>query len=176
MTKVYNSIWSKPLSVLMCVCMLTWSFSPPKISKEVTLAAGTMVQLETLNLISSELISAGQNIDFRVSRDVKADGEVVIPAGSIARGQVQRAQHAKGIGKAGYVEVRIKSVTAIDGTEIYLAGGDLYQEGEDKQTLAIVLGVFLCILFLTIKGEEAFIPAGYEVTANVGANTVIGLD
>jgi len=134
-----------------------------------------MIPLETVTILSSDLLTMGQNIDFRVSRDVSADGVVVIPAGSIARGQVMRAQHAKGLGKPGYVEVQIKSVQAVDGTDIFLSGGNLYQEGEDKQTLAIVLGVFVCILFLTLKGKEAMVPSGYQVTASVGANTTIAV-
>jgi hypothetical protein len=175
-SRIDNSILSRPLALLISVCLLSWSFVPPASFEEVTLNAGTMVPLETMGIITSETILVGQSLDFKVSRDVKADGIVVIPAGSIARGQVMRAQHAKGLGKAGYIEVQIKSVTAVDGTDIYLAGGNLFQEGEDKQTLAIVLGVFVCILFLTLKGKDAMIPPGYGVVANVGANTVIAVN
>ena len=115
----------------------------------------------------------GQTIDFRVKSDVKVDGKTVVAAGSIAKGQVMRAQKAKGVGKEGFVEIQIKSVTALDGQEVYLTGGNVYQEGEDKQTLSILLGIFVCILFLTIKGENAQVPPGYQVTSSVATTTTI---
>jgi hypothetical protein len=70
------------------------------------------------------------------------------------------------------VEVNIKSVTAVDGQQVILSGGT-YQEGEDRQTLAIILGVVVCILFLTMKGKDAEIPAGYSVDGTVAQNIEI---
>lgn len=172
MNKIYHSILSKPMAILMAVAVLSLSFNPLN-NDTLTLNAGTSVGLETVSMINSSLVTMGQTIDFRVSRDIKIDGKTVIAAGSIAKGQVMRSQHAKGLGKAGFIEVQIKTVTAVDGQEIFLTGGQLYQEGEDRQTLAIVLGIFVCILFLTLKGKDAIIPAGYQVTPYVATNTEI---
>jgi hypothetical protein len=140
---------------------------------EVVLNAGTNVPLETVGIIRSDQVTVGQTIDFRVKHDVKVDGITVINAGSIAKGQVIRAQKAKGLGKEGFVEIQIKSVTAVDGQEVILGGGNVYQEGQDKQTLAIVLGIIVCLLFLTMKGKNAEIPPGYQVTANVATSVTI---
>ena len=124
-------------------------------------------------MIQSNLVSVGQTIGFRVKYDVKVDGKTVVAAGSIAKGQVMRAQKAKGLGKEGFVEIQIKSVTAADGQEVFLTGGNVYQEGEDKQSLAILLGVFVCILFLTLKGKNAQVPPGYQVTSSVATTMTI---
>tara|TARA_B110000046_G_scaffold88676_1_gene96750 strand:+ start:2714 stop:3157 length:444 start_codon:yes stop_codon:yes gene_type:complete len=140
---------------------------------EVNLNAGTNIPLETVSMIQSDLVSVGQTIDLRVKYDVKVDGQVAIPAGSIAKGQVMRAQKAKGLGKEGFVEIQIKSVTAVDGQEVFLTGGNVYQEGEEKQTLAILLGVFVCILFLTMKGKNAQVPPGYQVSSSVATTMTI---
>jgi hypothetical protein len=140
---------------------------------EVVLNAGTNIPLETVSMIQSDLVSVGQTIDFRVKYDVQVEGKIVVAAGSIAKGQVMRAQKAKGLGKEGLVEIQIKSVTAVDGQEVFLTGGNVYQEGEDKQTMAILLGVFVCILFLTMKGKNAQVPPGYQVTSSVATTMTV---
>lgn len=171
-TKIQKSIFSKPIAMLLATSFLLMSFKMSG-DGEVTLNAGTIVSLETVSMIQSDLVSVGQTIDFKVKYDVKIDGKAVIPAGTIAKGQVMRAQKAKGLGKQGFVEIQIKSVTAADGQEVFLTGGNVNQEGEDQQTLAIVLGIFICILFLTIKGKNAQVPPGYQVTSSVATTMSI---
>jgi hypothetical protein len=171
-SKIHNSVYVKHIALLLVVSVLSMSF---KISGngEVVLNAGTNIILETVSRIQSDLVSVGQTIDFRVKYDVIVDGKTVVAAGSIAKGQVMRAKKAKGLGKEGMVEIQIKSVTAADSQEIFLTGGNVYQEGEDQQTLAILLGVLVCILFLTIKGKNAQIPPGYQVTSSVATTMKI---
>lgn len=171
-TKIQNSFFARPIAVLLIVSCLLMSFKM-KGHGEVTLNAGTGVSLETISTIRSGLVTVGQTIDFRVKYDVKVDDKTVIPAGAIAKGQVMRAQKAKGLGKEGFVEIQIKSVTAADGQEVFLTGGNVYQEGEDQQTLAIVLGILVCILFLTMKGKNAEVPPGYQVTSSVATTMSI---
>lgn len=170
--KIYQSKYVQRVAYLLTVCVLCMSFSIRK-PLDVLLSAGTSVPLETTTLLRSDEVSIGQIVNFKVKTDVKVGDKVVIAAGSIAKGQVTRAQRAKGIGKEGYLEIQIKSVTATDGQEIFLGNSNLYQEGENKQTLSIVLGVLVCILFLTMKGKNAELAPGYQVLASVASNTTI---
>jgi hypothetical protein len=171
-SKIENSVYVKQISLILAVSILFMSFKI-RGNGEVVLNAGTSIPLETVSMIQSDLVSVGQIIDFRVKYDVKVDGKTVIAAGSIAKGQVMRAQKAKGLGKEGFVEIQIKSVTAVDGQEVFLTGGNVYQEGADKETLSILLGVFICILFLTMKGKNAQVPPGYQVTSSVATTMKI---
>lgn len=171
-TKIQNSFFSKPVAVLLAFSFLFMSFTM-KGDGSVVLNAGTNVSLETVSMIQSDMVSVGQTIDFRVKYDVKVDNKTVIAAGSIAKGQVMRAQKAKGLGKEGFVEIQIKFVTAVDGQEVFLTGGNVYQEGEDKQTLSILLGVFVCILFLTMKGKNAQVPPWYQISSSVATTMTI---
>ncbi len=139
----------------------------------VKLPAGTSIPLETTRMISSETLEAGQMVDLRVVADIKVDGKVVVAAGSMAKGQVVRSEKSRALGRQGRIEIQIKSVKSVDGQDIPLSGGSLYKEGEDKQTLAIALGILLCILCLLIKGKEAVFPIGTSVSANVAANSEI---
>ncbi|PMD93763.1 hypothetical protein BWI97_17635 [Siphonobacter sp. BAB-5405] len=169
---IYQSTYVKYVALLLVICCTCMSFRM-RGNAEVVLPAGTPIPMETMSLIRSDQVIPGQVIDFRVKYDVKVEDQVVIPAGSIAKGQVMRAQKAKGLGKEGFVEIQIKSVQAVDQQEVFLTGGNLYQEGEDKQTLAIVLGIVVCILFLTMKGKNAEVPAGFEFNAHVATNMTI---
>lgn len=172
--KIQNFFLFKPTAILVAVSFLFMSFNS-NLNSGVVLNAGTIIALETLSTIQSDMVRIGQTIDFKVKYDIKVNDKVVISSGSIAKGQVVRAQKAKGIGKEGFVEIQIKSVKAVDGQDVFLTGGNLYQEGENKQTLSILLSVFLCILFLAMKGENASIPPGYEINSTVATNTNINI-
>lgn len=161
------------MSVLTALCILSLSFAYPSSAKEVNVRAGTNVNLENVSELRASTVNPGQMVDFRVTQDVMVDGQVVINAGSIAKGQVMRADSPRGLGKPGLIEVRIKHVDAVDGTRINLSGGSIYNEGEDRETQALLLGILLCLLFLTQKGKDGIIPAGYDVSASVASNTVV---
>jgi len=168
---ITESIMVKPVSLILATSILFMSFAPYQ--ETVTLSAGTLIILETVQAFQSDLATPGMTIDFKVRSDVKVKGEVVIKAGTMAKGQVVRAQKAKGVGKAGHIEIQVRSVEAVDGQEVLLTGGNLHQEGEDKQTAALVLGILLCILFLTKKGKNAEIPVGTRVDGTVATNMEI---
>lgn len=163
-------------ALLLSFVILLSSFKVPVYATTAILKAGTIINFETMTTIKSDSMLTGQVIDFRVTRDVMADGNVVIPAGSIAKGQVVRSEKAKGLGKAGFVEVQIKSVTAVDGQEIYLSANNISDEGDDKSTGAIVLGLLICFLFLFKKGGEAEIPVGYNFNGMVASNATIQIN
>lgn len=173
--KILKSIWFKPTALALLVSFTSYSFILPATMSSVVLKSGTPISLETSRMYSSSELSPGQMIDFKVRNDVKVEDKVVISAGTIAKGQVMRANKAKGLGKAGTIDVAIKSVAAVDGTNINL-NGSVYNEGEDKQTLSIVLGILLCVLFLTMKGKEAVLPSGYAVDASVASSTDINVN
>jgi hypothetical protein len=173
---IQNSVFFKHFLMCMAASMLFMSFKVYDNAADVVLRAGSSITLETMHTLRSDQVQVGQTIDFRVRADVKVDGKTVVRAGSIAKGQVIRAQRARGIGREGFVEVQIRSVEAVDGQEIPLSGGNLYAEGDDKQTLSILLGVFVCILFLTMKGDNAEVPAGFQVNPTVASNMNIQVE
>jgi len=82
----------------------------------------------------------------------------------------------KAIGKEGFVELQIKSVQTVDGKTVSLSSGSITKSGDDKAGLSIVLGIFVCILFLLIKGKNAEIPAGYQVDAIVSSNVTVNVN
>ncbi len=171
---IKDSVILKPIALLLAISVSFISFANRK--DTITLKAGTMIPAKTKTMLNSANLTVGKTVDFIVSKDIVVDGKIVVEAGSSAKGQVVRVSPAKGLGKAGFVAIEMKSVTAIDGSQVYINGDNIYQEGEDKETLALVLGLVVCILFLTIKGKDAIIPQGYDVSPIVAASAEINID
>lgn len=167
-----------PLAAILLFCLSSFSFNANAFAvraNEVTIPAGTRIDLETMSTINSSTIQAGETVDFKVRTDVSIDGHVVIKAGSVAKGTVVSASKAKGIGKEGSVEIQVKSVNGVDGKMIPLSGAGIARTGDNNQVLSIVLGLLVCLLFLLIKGSNGIIPAGTSTDAVVASNTKIAV-
>ena len=171
-TKIVNSKRGKFTALLLAGVILLSSFTAPA-GNVAVLKAGTMVSLELVSEVTSDM-KAGQTVDFRVMSDVKADGVVVIPAGSIAKGQILSASKNKLLGGEGEVTVQVKSVNAIDGTRVALSGSSLTAEGQNKLVASIVL-TLLCWFGFLLKGGKGIITPGTTFDAMVAANTDIAI-
>jgi hypothetical protein len=167
-----NSIVKKTTAALLLVCLSTFSFHV-QAAGEIIIPAGTRIELETVQSISSELIQPGEPVDFKVRADVSINGVVVVKAGTLAKGVVITSDHAKGIGKEGNVEIQVKNVQAVDGSFLPLSSNSIARKGENNAVLSIVLGVLVCLLFLLIKGKNGVIPAGTSVDAIVASNSKV---
>ena len=167
-----KSIVKKTTAALLLVCLSTFSFHAQAVG-EIIIPAGTRIELETVQSISSELIQPGEPVDFKVRADVSINGVVVVKAGTLAKGVVITSDHAKGIGKEGNVEIQVKNVQAVDGSFLPLSSNSIARKGENNAVLSIVLGVLVCLLFLLIKGKNGVIPAGTSVDAIVASNSKV---
>ncbi|MDR1810590.1 MAG: hypothetical protein LBR34_09370 [Prevotella sp.] len=176
MTKLIHSAWFKPVSVLMAIVMLvTVPFHAGASTNErVILNAGTLVPLELLSTISSSNASSGNVIDFRVLNNVAVNGKTVIQAGSIAKGQITKIKKSGLFGQEGALEINVRSVTAVDGTNVYLSAANLSNEGDNKLALSLIV-CLLCLFGFLIKGGNAEIPAGTTCYATVGSNVEINV-
>lgn len=165
-TKAYAA-----LIALVATCV----FAPfTSAQKKVTLKAGTPVILATVETVTSKTTVSGNAIDFKVVTDVIVDGNVVIPAGTIAKGQASNVSKASAIGKGGEVTVGINNIYALDGTLVPLSGANISASGKDKVGLAIVCGICTLVGFL-IHGSQAELPAGSQAQAVVMSNTIVTL-
>lgn len=159
------------LIALVATCV----FAPfTSAQKKVTLKAGTPVILATVETVSSKTTVSGNTVDFKVVTDVIVDGNVVIPAGTIAKGQASNVSKASAIGKGGEITVGINNINALDGTLVPLSGANISASGKNKVGLAIVCGI--CTLFgFLIPGSQAELPAGSQTQAVVMSNTMVTL-
>ena len=174
-TKIKNSVYSRLMAMLILSCFMFASFTF-RTNEGVVLNSGKEILLATTSPVYSELAQMGEIVKLRVLQDVKIGDKVVIREGTPATGQVMRLQKAKGNGKPGIIEIQLKSTTAVDGQEIFLSGGNIIKTGEDKSSQAMILAAVVCILFLTMKGEEAIVNTNHRVTAYSSATVTINVE
>ncbi len=100
--KLSNKCFLKSTALLLSFAMMFMSFTLP--AGPVTLKSGSIIPLELLSTISSKDCRSGQMIYFKVTKDVVAEGKTVIPAGSIAKGQISRVKKSGLLGSEGQID------------------------------------------------------------------------
>lgn len=134
---------------------------------------GTPIKLKLKRDLSSATEQVGATVDFEVLEPVVLDEKVVIQQGAVALGTVTDAVPKRRMGRTGKLEVRIDSVTLLDGQRVPLravnTGGDGSRVGTVATTASVVGIVFFpaAPLALLMKGKDITIPNGTFVTAYV---------
>ena len=144
--------------------------------KEVTVKAGTIVPLQVVNHTKAADVSVGQKVAFRVSRDINVDGVTAIPYGTTVNGTVYEAKKSSWWGTKGRLGIRISELVTPNGEMIPLTNGDVYVTGKNRTTLSVVLFALVVWPACFICGSKAEIPAGYEIQANIAANTLVKIN
>ena len=136
------------------------------------LKAGTAIQIELAETISSNSIASGQVVYFKVKYDVEIQNATLIQAGQILKGVVTKAEKAKELGKQGELFIQVSSVLAVDGQEVMLSG-NIFREVENKSAESIGNAAIIFWPALFMKGKEAEILAGTVFNATVGETTYV---
>ncbi len=146
-------------------------------SEELSSAAPGLMENEAA--FTTESIKEGDTVFFKVQRPVKVKRQVVIRQGVIAKGKITSCRAASGWGGAGECTIDIKSVQAVDGSEVTLTGRSSRAGNTDHGTAtAVAVGTgLLCLpLALTgaaVKGEEGKFPVGFELIAHTAEDHAI---
>ena len=174
-TKILKSFYGKVIALTLSFAILISSQASAGVPGEtVLLKAGTPIALELLTTVKSNNVKTGTIVNFKVLHDVKVAGVVVVPAGSIAKGQIVSESKNGLFGAPGELSLAVKSVCAIDGTHIPLSSSVLSSEGQDRLVASIALTV-LCIFGFLIKGGQAEIVQGAQIDATVLSNVEIAV-
>ncbi|MBO5699447.1 MAG: hypothetical protein J6R79_05540 [Bacteroidaceae bacterium] len=172
--KIVNHLMFKPTTLFVAMTFLFMSVTLPTNAQSVVLKAGTLINLELTETLKSNKVKNGEVVNFRVTHDVKVDDKVVIPAGSLAKGQITDRKSSTLLGIPGEVSVTVKSITTSDGTLVPLSGNSLSDEGQNKLAISLVV-TFLCIFGFLIKGGQGELSAGSTIQAYVAANTQVNV-
>ena len=156
----------KSFTVFMACAMINLS-----VFAAIPLERGKGLSVRITSNIDSKNLQ-DNTVSAMVANDIKAsDGTILIKTGTPVRLQVNGTR-AKGVGKAGHIEVTCSSTTATDGQEILLDGG-ISAHGKERRGLALGLGLSFGLTFimpgiglalLAIKGKNATIPANTIIT------------
>ena len=101
------------------------------ISETFTIPADSVIGLELEQTVSSETAQLEDRVDARVTRDVKVDGTIVIPAGSRVRGAVTRVENGGRFKDRGRIEIRFHTLVLADGDTQPITTDALFREGDN---------------------------------------------
>jgi hypothetical protein len=110
----------RPFLSVLLVIALTVSGFPQAVPASDRIPLVTPVEIELLENISSETLHAGQKVAFKLSQDLEANGEKLLPAGTPLAGTVATAKASGHWGKAGAFDLKLEPLKMADGTEIRL--------------------------------------------------------
>lgn len=157
-------------TALFAVCLASSVFA----QKKVTIKAGTIVPLQSINLVKAADVEEGQSVDFRVINDVKVDDVIAISKGTLVKGSVTEARKSSIAGTKGRLKISISNLILPNGEPIYFSNTNVSLSGKNRTPLAVVTALFIwpCIF---IPGTKAVMPSGYEVQATVASNSELTL-
>lgn len=148
---------------------------------KVLVPAGTPVILQVDTGFSSQEVREGDNVAITVQQPVRVNQITVIRQGVAARAVVASCKPAKSWGGAGELTLDVRSVPAVDGSQIRLRGRSRRQgESSHGEATAVAVGTGLICLPLAltgaaVTGEEGKFPTGHEIVAHTDGDQAVKL-
>lgn len=98
--------------------------------EEVTVPTDAVIGLQIESSLSSDTARIEDRVEARVARDVRAGGQVAIPAGSRVLGSVSVVEHGGKMRERARLGVRFHTLILADGTEVALQTETVMREGD----------------------------------------------
>lgn len=151
-------------------CQTTMIVSPTAAN---VLHIGTAVQLEIRDALTTEhkAMHVGQSVEMDVVQPVMLNGQVVIPGGSRAIGEITTVRNKGMWGKSGGFTGRVLYVEA-NGRQIRL-NGSFTDRGETGSAGVVASVALLPVAGFFVTGTSAHLAAGTHVTAFVAEEIAI---
>lgn len=134
----------------------------------VVLRAGTLIPMRMQDTVGSATSTGGQAFLLVVTDDIHVDERLVIPAGTLAHGEVIHAAKAGMFGKAG--ELSITSRYLLLGERRIRLRSLLAAAGQNKADLAMGVGLVIPFAPFFIRGKDLVVPADTELIARVAVD------
>ncbi len=142
--------------------------------KQVTIKGGTVVPVEAVKNVRATEVQVGQNVDFKVTRDVIVDGVIAIPVGTIVKGNVYEAKRSTAFGTKGRLGIKLRYLNLPSGDVVNFASSDIYIQGRNRTAISIL--VFYCTCLPFPCGSRAELKTGVEYDATVANNTIVTIE
>ena len=97
--------------------------------EELTVAADSVLGLQVDTAVTSERAKVEDKVNARVTRDVKANDEIAIPAGTRVEGSVTLVDQGGKIKERARLGIRFHTLVLADGTRVPISTEALYREG-----------------------------------------------
>jgi hypothetical protein len=163
------------LFTIACIGV-TAAYAQNTTSVDNRLEDGTPIKLRLQRTISSADAHINENVDFDVLEEVRVNGTVVIPKGSVALGTVTAAQSKRRMARGGKLDINIDSVRMANGQKAALrAVKNLSGGGHTGAMTGAMIATSLVVwpaapFFLFMHGKDVTVPKGTEITAYVNGS------
>ncbi len=127
---------------------------------------GTEVKLILDETLTSKSHVKGDLFKLKVTESVMVDNVEVLPQGTIAIGEITRAQTKSAFGVSGKLEARLLYAKLPNGT--LRLSGKLGQRGKGGTTETVLTYAIIGSISFVVTGKSAEIPAGTELVARIG--------
>jgi hypothetical protein len=131
--------------------------------------ANTVIVLEPIDPVSSKLQLRGDTFRLRLAEPILDGDRVLMPAGTIAYGEVIHAQKASGGGRAGELSVAARYLDTPRG-QIKLRSS-FGSAGEDHTKAALATSFIAGPFAMMVQGSERILPAGTRVNSKTALDT-----
>lgn len=135
---------------------------PEKPANVKVIPDGMEFMVVTIDEITSKTAAEGDPLTFKVSEDVRIDGQIVIAKDSLVKGIVAQAKKAGMMGRGGTLGIRVESAMTIDNQKLKLRSSK-GKEGDDKTGTTVALVVLFGPLGFLKKGKNAKIAPGTPI-------------
>ncbi|RYY05762.1 MAG: hypothetical protein EON55_25070 [Alphaproteobacteria bacterium] len=124
---------------------------------------GTPLLLTTRTELNTKQNHAGERFYLEVARPIVYRGQVVIPAGALAVGEVMRAERNGIFGKRGEIAIRLNYIQTPSGP--VRLSGRMSRNGLSQELLSIGGALVVSWPMMFIHGTSGRVPADTPVTA-----------
>ena len=97
---------------------------------DVTVPSDAVLGLQIERTVSSELARVEDKVDARVTRDVRVENRIAIPAGSTVRGSVTEVDKGGRIKGKARLAIRFHTIVLADGSQLALKTDPVVREGQ----------------------------------------------
>jgi len=97
---------------------------------DVTVPSDAVLGLQIERTVSSELARVEDKVEARVTRDVRVENRVAIPAGSTVRGSVTEVDKGGRVKGTARLAIRFHTIVLADGTQLALKSDPVIREGQ----------------------------------------------
>jgi hypothetical protein len=153
---------------------------PPPVPEfiELVIPSDAVLGLQIERTVSSELARVEDRVDARVTRDVRVDNRVAIPAGAIVQGSVMEVERGGKVKERAKLGIRFHTVVLADGTRLNIKTDSVVREGPSpsKQSAAKIGGAAAggAILGAILGGGKGAVIGGSIGAAGGTAATMAG--
>jgi len=103
---------------------------PRKLYDELVIPADSVIGLQVENAVTTERAKVEDQVRARVTRDVKVQDQVAIPAGARAEGSVTLVERGGRLKDQARLGIRFHTIVLADGTRLPINTETIYREGE----------------------------------------------